>query len=190
MRSCCGSFLLVTLYVLLGIAATGLQAIWIAVLRLGDLKAHVVEYISAALGAGLVYLVSTWVVLRLPDSKKLTGFIFGMGLLFRLTLVPLYPSLSDDLLRYRWEGKAQVAGVNPYTTKPNAPEMRGLRDETWPAVNGKEFSTMYPPLTELMFRAAYRASSSVLAMKAPALLFDTGAAVLLMLLLTRLGLPA
>jgi hypothetical protein len=180
----------VTLYVLLGIAAVGLQAIWIAVLRLGDLKAHAVEYIAAALGAGILYLVSTWVVLRLPSSRKLAGFIFGMGLLFRLTLLPLYPSLSDDLLRYRWEGKAQVAGVNPYTTKPNAPEMRGLRDETWPAVNGKEFTTMYPPLTELMFRAAYRIGSSVIAMKAPALLFDTAAAVLLMLLLGRLGLPA
>ena len=179
-----------TLYVLLGIAAIGLQAIWIAVLRLGDLKAHVVEFIAAALGAGLLYLVSTWVVLRLPASKKLAGFIVGMGLLFRLTLFPLYPSLSDDLLRYRWEGKAQVAGVNPYTTKPNAPEMRGLRDETWPAVNGKEFTTMYPPLTELMFRATYRISDSVIAMKLPALLFDTVSAATLMLLLARLGLPS
>ena len=190
MRSCCGSFLLVTLYVLLGIAAIGLQAIWLAVLRLGDLKAHVVEYIAAALGAGLLYLVSTWIVLRLPASRKLAGFILGMGLLFRLTLVPLYPSLSDDLLRYRWEGKAQLAGVNPYSTKPSAPELRGLRDETWPAVNGKEFTTMYPPLTELMFRETYRISGSVLAMKLPALFFDTAAAVMLMLLLRRLGLPA
>ena len=164
--------------------------IWVAVLALGNLKAHVAEYIAAALGAGVLYLVSTWVVLRLPDTRRLLFFIFAMGLLFRVTLFPLYPSLSDDLLRYRWEGKAQLAGLNPYAWAPNAPELRALRDSTWPAVNGKEFSTMYPPLTELIYREMYRISPSVLAMKLPAMLFDTASAVMLVLLLARLGLPA
>jgi hypothetical protein len=171
-------------------AAAGLEVFAIALLRWGNLKVHVVEYIAAALGASLLYLLSVYAVWRLPGSRVLTIGIFATGVLFRITLLPLYPSLSDDLLRYRWEGKAQLSGVNTYRIPPEAPELRGLRDDTWPAVNGKQFTTMYGPLTELVYRETYRATGGrVVWMKLPALVFDLGTAVLLMLLLGRLGLP-
>ena len=178
-------------YFILGFAAAGLEAISIALLRLGDLKSHVVEFIALSLGASLLYLVSVYAVARLKDTARLLIFVFAAGILFRATLVPLYPSLSDDLLHYRWEGKAQLAGINPYRTAPDAPEARGLRDETWPAVNGKQFTSMYPPLTELIYRETYQlvGNRAVVWMKLPALLFDFGTALMLVLLLGRLGLP-
>ena len=185
------------LYAILGLAAAGLEAAYAGVLLLGDLKARVVEYIFLAFGTSILYLISVWLVTRLRPSRGLLGAIFVAGIVFRATLFPLYPSLSDDLLRYRWEGKAQAHGVNPYRLAPLDPEARALRDETWPAVNGKEYATVYGPITELAFRAAWLAArqasttvGSVLLMKLPSLLFDLAAAGLLVVLLGRLGLPA
>jgi alpha-1,6-mannosyltransferase len=188
----------VILYAITGLAAAGLEAIMVALLRLGNLKAHAVEFIALALAASLLYLIAVWAVEHFPPRgrRRLIGFIFIAGMVFRATLFPLYPSLSDDLLRYRWEGRAQLAGINPYRIAPNAPQAQFLRDETWPAVNGKEFTTAYGPLTELTFRETWRMArhapslnSSVLLMKLPALVFDLGSAVLLAFLLARLRLP-
>ena len=171
----------------------------IALLRLGNLKAHAVEFIALMLAASLLYLIAVWAVEHFPpySPRAFLVFIFIVGIVFRATLFPLYPSLSDDLLRYRWEGRAQLAGVNPYRVAPAAAEAQFLRDATWPAVNGKEFTTAYGPLTELIFREAWRIArnapslnESVLLMKLPALLFDLGSAVLLAFLLARLRLPA
>lgn len=185
-----------TLYAVLGLAAAGLEAAFIGMLLLGNLKTQVVEYILLAFGAFLLYLISVYLVTRLNPSRGLLGGIFVVGLVFRATLCPLYPSLSDDLLRYRWEGKAQAAGINVYRVAPLDPEARAIRDETWPAVNGKTFTSVYGPVTELAFRAAWSVArhapstaGTVLLMKLPSLIFDLGAAVLLTLLLARLGLP-
>jgi hypothetical protein len=188
----------VILYAIVGLAAAGLEAIMIALLRLGNLKGHAVEFIALSFAASLLYLIAVWAVEHFPPyhPRAFLAFVFIAGMAFRATLFPLYPSLSDDLLRYRWEGRAQMAGVNTYRIAPGAPEARFLRDETWSAVNGKEFSTAYGPLTELVFREAWRiaqyapsVSGSVLLMKLPALLFDLGSAVLLAFLLARLRLP-
>ncbi len=186
------------IYVIVGLAAAGLETIMVAVLRLGNLKAHSVEFIALTLAASLLYLIAVWAVEHFPPHRRrgLVGFIFVAGIVFRATLFPLYPSLSDDLLRYRWEGRAQLAGVNPYRITPSAPQAQFLRDATWPAVNGKEFTTAYGPLTELIFRESWRIAlhapslnGSVLLMKLPALVFDLGSAVLLAFLLARLRLP-
>jgi hypothetical protein len=189
----------VILYTIVALAAAGLEAVLIAMLRLDNLKAHAVEFIALAFVSSLLYLIAVWATehFRPLSQRALATFIFIAGMVFRATLFPLYPSLSDDLLRYRWEGRAQAAGVNPYQVAPNAPQAQFLRDETWPAVNGKEFTTAYGPLTELIFRVAWSLArnapsvgGSVLMMKLPGLLFDLGSAVLLAFLLTRLRLPA
>ena len=186
-----------TLYAVLGLAAVGLEAAFSGMLLLGNLKTQVVEYILLAFGAFVLYLISVYVVTRLTPSRSLLGWIFLAGLVFRATLFPLYPSLSDDLLRYRWEGKAQAAGINVYRVAPLDPEARAIRDETWPAVNGKAFTSVYGPITELAFRGAWyvarlapSTTGTVVLMKLPSLLFDLGASVLLAMLLLRLGLPA
>lgn len=182
-------------YVTLGLMAAGLEAIFLATLLLRNLKAGVMEFILLALAGGILYLISVFAVLRIPPTRRMLNFIFAAGLVFRATLFPLFPSLSDDLYRYRWEGKAQVHGLNPYVVAPSDPKAAFLRDETYPAVNGKNFTTVYGPITELLLRGAYRIASlwpdrsSVLLMKLPALLFDLGIGLLLVRLLSLLGLP-
>jgi len=196
--------------------ALALEAIYAIMLATLDLKAHCERFIPLALGAGILYLISVWLVCASPRSKaqgprsgeaeqsapqagpsRLLWFILGAGLLFRATLFPLYPSLSDDLFRYRWDGRMQAAGYNPYSLTPADPALKHLRDETYPGVNGKGYVAAYGPLTESLFRWWYPVTmlpgsikASVFLMKVPMLAFDLGAALLLIRLLGVLGLPA
>lgn len=200
--------------------ALALEAVYVLLLLLGNLKEQVVLFIPLALGAGILYLISVWLVFRNstgpgagtsspaspvgdnahanPNAARRTlWLIFAAGLVFRATLFPLYPSLSDDLVRYRWDGKMQAAGYNPYLLAPADPALQRLRDETWESVNGKHYVAVYGPLTESLFRWWYPVSMlpdsahlSVLLMKLPLLAFDFGVALLLARLLGVLGLPA
>ena len=61
--------------------------------------------------------------------------ILAAAILFRLTFWPLYPALSDDVFRYRWEGKLQAAGGNPYEVRPNDAAWQSLRDESFASTN-------------------------------------------------------
>lgn len=191
------------------VPALALEVVYYSIRLLGNLKEHVVWFIPLALGAGILYLISVWLVFRGAGTaagaessgggadRRTLRFIFAAGLVFRATLFPLYPSLSDDLVRYRWDGKIQTAGYNPYLLVPADPALEHLRDETYQSVNGKHYVAVYGPLTETLFRWWYPVSMltgnpyvSVVLTKLPLLAFDLGAALLLVRLLGLLGLPA
>ncbi|SRR5258708_1870055 len=76
----------------------------------------------------------------------------GFAILFRLTLLPTLPTLSNDIYRYGWEGRIQRQGLSPYRHPPEAPELAHLRDASWPRINHKNISTVYPTLSQLAFR--------------------------------------
>ncbi len=185
------------------ILAAASQGVYIAILLLRNLKAQVVAFIPLALAAAVLYLIAVWLVFRRGQAggqlsqRRTLAFVFAAGLVFRATLFPLYPSLSDDLFRYRWDGKMQVAGYNPYLLAPADPSLKHLRDQTYQAVNGKNYVAVYGPLSESLFRWWYPVAAapssiylSVLLMKVPMLAFDLGTALLLVRLLGLLGLPA
>jgi hypothetical protein len=78
--------------------------------------------------------------------------------------------LSDDLYRYAWDGRVQLAGVDPYRYPPGDPALAGLRDGwLWPSpeecaqlgkntpctrINRPGVVTIYPPGAQLWFRLA------------------------------------
>ena len=66
------------------------------------------------------------------------------------------PTLSDDLQRYRWEGKVQAQGLNPYAIAPNDPRLSKLRDKYYEVMPGRELPAIYPPATELLFRGTWK----------------------------------
>jgi len=120
-----------------------------------------------------------------------------VGVIFRLIVWPLAPALSDDPYRYRWEGKLQAAGANPYEARPVDLPWMGLRDATYRRIPGKDFKAVYGPLIELMERWTYRAVDSaglnddrqVLWFKLPFALCDLGVMAALWWLLAAHGLP-
>ena len=104
-----------------------LEAIFLGVARLRDLSLHVVGFIALALAAGIVYFVALYALEHLGDSRA--GFLLVLlgALAFRLTLLPLAPTLSTDLYRYRWDGQVQAAGWNPYSMRPDDLRLEKLR---------------------------------------------------------------
>ena len=76
--------------------------------------------------------------------------ILGLALAWRLALLPLPPTLSDDLYRYAWEGRVLATGVSPYREAPSATGLISLRDgAVWPLVNNPDVPSPYPPLAQL-----------------------------------------
>lgn len=184
----------------LTVSAAALWAVFLRFRFLDDLKAHVPETITLLVLAGLFYLVSCYLVLRPSNGAGLHGWaatIVCIGALFRLTLWPLSPALSDDPYRYRWEGKLQAAGGNPYEVRPADTRWADLRDATFPLVDGKDFKAVYGPLIEQIELWCYRAvaavehdpSRQVFWFKLPYAVFDFGAIAAIWLLLRAHGLP-
>ncbi len=176
------------------------EAGYLALNRIHNLKQFVVEYIAISLAISIFYLVSCWWITEKETRRGARwrmGVLVLAGLVFRFTLVPLYPSLTEDPHRYRWEGKLQAAGGNPYLERPEDPRWLDLRDRTWDAVNRKELPSGYGPLLGWSHQLTYAAVArfepdefrQIQLFKIPYLLFDLATAAALALLLGRLGLP-
>lgn len=183
--------------------ATLLEALFVSISLLGDVRRHLVETISLYLLSSLVYMVCAHVALKIRDpfksltGKRLAAMIGIPAVVFRLTVWPLFPALSDDLFRYRWEGKLQTHGGNPYQATPNDPQWADLRDETFASLGSKDFKAGYGPALELIQFGTYRAVAAsttdpyrqVFWFKTPFALFDLGVIFLLWLLLRARGVP-
>ncbi|HMD30947.1 MAG TPA: glycosyltransferase family 87 protein [Candidatus Acidoferrales bacterium] len=151
--------------VLLGGAA--LEALFLVLLRLSDLKIHVVETIGVAFAAGIVYLVALYAMERAGERRAVLWYVLAAAFLFRVTLLPLQPSLSDDVYRYRWDGEIQHAGWNPYTIAPEDRRLAGFRDRWWEHVSNQQMPNIYPPVTELVLRGTAAFSTHPLVFKMP-----------------------
>ncbi|HYM12821.1 MAG TPA: hypothetical protein VEU62_18935 [Bryobacterales bacterium] len=179
--------------------ALPLEAGFLLLNRLHDLGRSVIAYIAISFAIALFYIFCCWWVTqkRAFAGHRPLAYVLLAGLAFRLTLLPLYPSLSEDAYRYRWEGKLQAAGGNPYVEAPEAPRWARLRDSAWRLVNRKDLTAGYGPVLELTFRWTYAAAARVTPsasgqlrlFKIPFLLFELATSAMVVLLLARLGLP-
>ena len=141
------------------------EAAFLAMLLLGGFKKELVGFLSLYLGVSLFYLVCCYLVTNLSPAmrgqRRTMVLIWMAGLVFRVTVLPLDPGLSEDLNRYRWQGKLQAAGGNPYTEVPEDPRWIALRDETWPRVSRKDLPSVYGPLYEGLFRVYYPLAAAI-----------------------------
>ncbi|MCZ6491777.1 MAG: hypothetical protein O7A06_14765 [Acidobacteria bacterium] len=172
---------------MLAALAGAMELFYLFILRLSNLKEQVETFLPLILLVGILYLVSVYLSEKISPRRSLLVFIFVAAAVFRLTLLPLYPSLSDDLYRYRWEGKVQQAGYNPYLVRPSDPDLAFLRDETYPAIPGRDFATVYGPLLEELYWLSFLLTDWVILLKLPYLFFDLGVVLLLFRLLPTLG---
>ncbi len=156
------------------------------------------RWIGILVGGGLLHLLLCARALRsgLPFGRREATIALLVGGAFRLTVVPLEPSLSTDAYRHVWDGRVQAAGVDPYRHPPASPALEGLRDaEVWPRINHPELRTVYPPAAQHLARAAAEAHgllswtgiSEVVAWKGTLLLVELTGAVLLAAGLLRIG---
>lgn len=157
------------------VASLGLLAVY-------DLSRH----LGFTLGLlALGFLSLAWAAGRLASARG----ILLVAVLVRLPLVALPPTLSDDALRYLWDGRVAAAGFNPYRLAPDAPELAPLRDEGWRRLPHREVAAVYPPLALAAFSIAARLPAPVYAWKALVTLADLGAVAMLLALARRRGVP-
>lgn len=103
--------------------------------------------------AGIVYLIAVAAVLQCPpDRLPKVRWILLAALVFRLTLLPLTPSLSHTAMRFRWDGKIQQAGFNPYAYAPQNELFNPIRTPQEAALPEPGIAAYHPPLAELLFR--------------------------------------
>ena len=173
-------------------ASLGLLAVYDLAARLG--------FTLGLLALG--FLALAWAARRL-DTPAAAGPIAAAGsglssagrgillvaVLMRLPLVALPPTLSDDVLRYLWDGRVAAAGFNPYRLAPDAPELEPLRDETWRRLPHREVATVYPPLAMAAFSIAARLPAPVYVWKGLVALADLATVAMLLALARRRGVP-
>jgi hypothetical protein len=166
-----------------------MEACFVGMVALGDLRRHVPAFLLLHLAAFLTYLAAVIPIWRAGPQRSPLAWVVAFGLLFRVTLWLSPAALSDDLYRYLWDGRVQAHGVNPYRHPPGAPELAPLRDDLYPRVNHPEIPTIYPPLAQAAFLLIALTSPTPLAVKVAFTLFDLGTAWLLHRLLVRRGGP-
>ena len=154
---------------------------------LGDLQRHIPQMWAGVFPAFLCYVFAAYLVLRPGTFPERPHLILGAALVFRLTLWWSPATLSDDIFRYVWDGRVQLAGINPYLYAPSAPQVAHLRDALYHSVNHAGIPTIYPPLAQFFFRAICVLSATPAAFKLALLLCDWGLCLLLAYSLVRRG---
>ena len=129
---------------------------WATILLIGS---HIAFWWLRDLGGQPIWTVAVWAVafsafavafLRF-ESKITIGLYLAVAAVLRICLLPLPSTLSDDTLRYVWDGKLVRAGVNPYLFAPEDEALSELRDSRWEIMPHKEVQTVYPPLALGLF---------------------------------------
>jgi hypothetical protein len=144
-----------------------LEACYLGMHHLYYLKNHAIAFIELGLVLGIVYLIALYGFGQTRTTRAAFILLIFSGIVFRATLWPMEPTLSDDLQRYRWEAKVQAHGWNPYAIAPNDPRLADLRDKYYEVMPGKEIPAIYPPATQLVFRATWRFFPGPTAFKVP-----------------------
>ena len=136
-------------YLGLAVLAAGLAGLAFS----GDLLVHAGRFSAfyALSGAGFALLATA------ATSLPLRAAIVA-AVALRLIFVPVMPSLSDDYHRYVWDGRVQLAGVNPYEYRPYESALDEVRYAGRERINHDELRTIYPPLTQVVFAGVAGAS--------------------------------
>ena len=165
--------------------------------------------------AWMAFLTAAWLLRKVPLRTSVVLILLG-GIAIQIAAVSAPPRQSDDLYRYIWDGRVQVAGIDPYAYVPAARPLDGLRDEfLWhpgadhclspsyvskhPAadlvagctlINRPSVPTIYPPVAEAYFLAVHyepAGDSSTTPIQATTALVAVLTTALLLFGLGRLG---
>jgi hypothetical protein len=139
-------------------AATGwltLAAGTVSTLHVGEPDTARWRLLGLVAALWALFAVAAWLVLRVPAGAAVPLVLAGcIGLQALALSVP--PRMTDDFLRYAWDGRVQASGTDPYRYAPTAPELSGRRDgwlfpDGRPRLNHPAEHTVYPPVAEAYF---------------------------------------
>ncbi len=101
---------------------------------------------------------------RAATPRKANPFAIAGAAALLACCLGLAPDLSDDYHRYLWEGYAQNQGYSPYARSP-ASLYDSLDHPSEGKVNHPEYTAIYPPLAQWLFRLSDAIAPNVYAWK-------------------------
>jgi Glycosyltransferase family 87 len=117
----------------------------------------------------LLALVAAACLLRAVPGRWARILIVGGAIVLQASAMTRGPQLSDDLYRYAWDARVQLAGVDPYRYPSVDPALNYLHDSwLWPSpadcvairrqagctrLNYPRAHTIYPPVAQAWFVA-------------------------------------
>lgn len=93
---------------------------------------------------------------KVSDTFTHLTFWLTFAIFLRFLLLFAFPSLSDDVFRFIWDGRLWNAGVNPFEQLPTyyllpGNQVHGLDSTLFNQLNSPEYFTIYPPVNQLIF---------------------------------------
>lgn len=140
-------------------------------------------------GAGFMGVLLAERQLRGLSWEAVVWPCLAVAAVLRVLLLPIPPSLSEDIERYVWDGRVLKEGLNPYLLPPDAPELTPLRDPLWEGLPHREVPTVYPPMAEVLFAVSASLPRSVFVLKTMLIVLDLAACFLLLRLARTWSLP-
>jgi hypothetical protein len=135
---------------------------------------HLASFEISLCIAGVLWLLAVFIVHRRQWRTATVWLVLGVAVAMRLLTLLAPPILSSDVYRYVWDGRVQLAGINPYRYVPAADDLAFLRDRAvYPHINRAEYAhTVYPPAAQALFAVAAAISPGVFGMKLMMVGFD------------------
>lgn len=127
----------------------------------------ILTFVVIQIIAGVVYLLTLWLLKASRPSHVLFLSVFVVGIIMRLSQFAATPILENDAYRYLWDGAVTAHGLNPYVYAPSrvtsdaAALPRPWRDladhsgHVLQRINHPTLRTIYPPTAEAAFTVAY-----------------------------------
>jgi alpha-1,6-mannosyltransferase len=154
--------------------------------------------------AGAVFMTTIWGIrLSLPGNRALMTWVFAVGALLRAIMMTSTPMLETDFYRYMWDGAVLANGASPYRYSPEEAAkpsesvpiaLQKLAHESGNVitqVNHPELRTIYPPVAQVFFAAAYFLGPwSILSLRIVLAVFDAATLLLLLTVLRGLNLSS
>ena len=195
---------------LIGLALIGLHLV-LALLSRGFaygsplLERPIIVLVLIQIIAGLLYLLIAWCFRNVPCTKSLLVWAIFVGIAMRLPMLVSTPILEDDYYRYLWDGAVLANGFNPYDYTPEEAIKGQADNQVVPEklkeialdseivirrVNHPHLRTIYPPVAQAAFAAAYFLKPwSLFSWRIVLLGFDSATLCLLIALLRAIKLP-
>jgi len=149
-----------SVYIILGFIQL---IIYYNIYLLQNLSTNISEYTRLFLLSFIIYfisiVISSKINVKRNNMKLFSILVFIFSGICRAILVFVEPTLSEDIIRYYWDGKLLVNGVNPYLFRSSAHELDWLRNAASGHHDFQNTFTVYPPIAQLFFGFIYLISS-------------------------------
>jgi hypothetical protein len=152
----------------------------------------------AGLASTYVILFAAYLFVMRRNEQVDFSVLLSAAILFRLTFLFSMPRMSDDYVRFIWDGTLSVRGINPYAHLPADLIQQYSGDDylrrLFAGMNSPTYYSVYPPVLQWIFAlAAWMGAGNLLGavvtLRLVCLCAETGSLLIIRKLLQRLSLP-